>query len=203
MRSDFVEQSVFEQIFPYMTPANVLAVSVSLSTGLRIGDVVALRRKQLNSKNCTITFKASKTGKDGRCVIPWELCQRLRKSSGEIYIFEGKSALSHRTRQAVWANVKTATDKAGITDSNVTPHSARKNFAVNDFRRLGDLREVQAHLQHSNILLTEYYATSDKKKITQSYRESDFLEQIRCVVRQEIRGIIPLISDYLMHCKTQ
>ena len=201
MKSDFVEQAVFERIFPYMTPDNRRAISLSLQTGIRIGDIVKLRRKDLNRKTGVLKFTASKTGKSGEVRLSWEVVEQLIKNSGKTYLFEGKSVNKHRTRQAVWADVKRATERAGITGVNITPHSARKTFAVNDFRRLGNLEEVREHLQHANLALTEYYARSNEQK-KDGFSEEEFLEKIRFIVHDELREFLPLIISRLQSLQT-
>lgn len=187
MRSDFVELKVFERIFPYMQRENCLAVSLSLQTGLRIGDVVSLKRSQLNKKTRILRYKAQKTGKTGECELSREMTERLCKNAGKVYIFEGKAIDKHRTRQAVWADVKKAAKRAGI-DKNVTPHSARKNFAVNLLRDTESIEKVQEALQHNSTELAEYYAHSDiaTRGVLTEY---DF-ERIRQIVEEALRGFL-------------
>ena len=187
MKSDFVELKTFEKIFPYMTRENCLAVSLSLQTGLRIGDVVSLKRSQLNKKTHILRYKAQKTGKSGECELSREMVERLCKNSGKVYIFEGKAPDKHRTRQAVWADVKKASKRAGIV-KNVTPHSARKNFAVNLLRETESIEKVQEALQHTNTALAEYYAHSDTatRGILTEY---DF-ERIKRIVEEALKGFL-------------
>ena len=187
MKSDFVELKVFERIFPYMQAENCLAVSLSLQTGLRIGDVVSLKRAQLNKKTRILQYKAQKTGKNGTCELSREMCERLCKNAGKVYIFEGKAPDKHRTRQAVWADVKKASKRAGI-EKNVTPHSARKNYAVNLLRDTESIEEVQRALQHTNVELAEYYAHSDTAT-RGVLTEYDF-ERIKRIVEEALRGFL-------------
>lgn len=186
MKSDFVEQAIFEKIFPYMTPENVRAVSLSLQTGLRIGDVVSLKRHQLNKKTRILRFIAQKTGKNGTCELSLAMVDMLCKNSGKVYLFEGKDVNHHRTRQAVWTDVKKACKRAGVDGVNVTPHSARKNYAVNLYRRSGSISEVQASLQHNNAELSRYYATSDIKKAPFEL-SNEAVEFIQEIVRNSLR----------------
>ncbi len=198
MKSDFVELCAFEKIFPYMQPENALAVSLSLQTGLRIGDVVSLKRSNLNKKTRVLTYIAQKTRKKGTCELSLAMVERLCASSGKTYIFEGKSADKHRTRQAVWADVKKATKRAGLEGKNITPHSARKNYAVNLLRDTGNIDVVQQALQHTNKALTEYYATSDK--IPRGVlTECDF-ERIRQIIEEALTGFLQSIhKNALLH----
>lgn len=194
MKSDFVELAIFEKIFPYLTPDNRRAVSLALETGLRIGDVVALKRRDLNKKTGVLKYKAQKTGKKGELRLSWEIVEQLCRNSGKIYLFEGKNENRHRTRQAVWCDVKKACKKAGVYGVNVTPHSCRKNFAVNDLRKTGDMQKVQADLQHTNIFLTQYYAHSDRQK-AEGFSPSALEELLRKVIREELPRILKDFAD--------
>lgn len=62
----------------------------------------------------------------------------------------------HRTRQAVWADVKRAA-KAFRIRQNVAPHSFRKVYAVELLRRCGDVKRVQRALNHSDCATTMVY----------------------------------------------
>lgn len=86
LMTDYVSPDDFGRICAHMHHENALAVEVSLETGLRIGDVVALRRNQLDGQR--IHFTASKTGKSGSKRISAQLAKQLRQIAGAVYIFE-------------------------------------------------------------------------------------------------------------------
>lgn len=149
-----------------MSYENALALRTSLETGLRIGDVLALKVEDLQGR--TITYTAQKTNKSGKAVVSVDLANRLRKIAGKRFVFEGRSGDKPRTRQAVWKDVKQAT--RDIFEENVAPHSARKTFAVEDFQAHG-LPHTQKALQHDRVDTTMLYAFADmlthKKKAPQ------------------------------------
>jgi integrase len=154
----------YGRLFVYMQPENALAVRVSLETGMRIGDVLELKPE--NIKGRTIHYVADKTGKAGKAVITKDLADKLAAVSGEFYIWPKRGEPNeHRTRQAVWADVKKAASclrAAGLLpDVNITPHSARKTFAVDDCERHGILHTQKA-LQHSNKATTKLYVYSEE-----------------------------------------
>ena len=109
---------------------NALALRLSLETGLRIGDCLALTPAQLQGQ--TISYTAQKTGKRGKKRITADLANRLRKISSKKFIFEGRNGDKPRTRQAVWKDVKKASAIAKV-EGNFSPHSARKTYAVEEF----------------------------------------------------------------------
>lgn len=154
----------YNKLFVFMTYENTLVLRVSLETGLRIGDVLKMRPEELRGR--TITYTAEKTGKKGRAVITQDLANRLRQVAGEKYIFPKRGKPDeHRRRQTVWKDVKKAAAALRsvgiIKGENISPHSARKTFAVEDSERYG-LRHTQRALQHRDTATTKTYAFSDR-----------------------------------------
>lgn len=134
-----------------------LPLGVSLETGLRVGDVVRLRRESLKSDG--IHFRAQKTRKVGVAKISAELRRQL-PTRGKWLFPSPYRAGEHITRQCVWARIKTAAKRANIDPQGVSPHSLRKVFAVELYREKG-FRAVQEALQHSNAATTEVYSFAD------------------------------------------
>lgn len=140
---------------------NVLALRVSLTTGLRIGDVVALSKWDLSSGG--VSYVAEKTKKAGFCPLPADLYAVLKRRSrnGVGWCFpsatrEGK----HRTRQAVWADMKKAARLCGLK-VHASPHSARKSYGVAVYRD-GGLDAVRDALQHDSVATSMLYAYADR-----------------------------------------
>lgn len=140
-----------------LTPANRLACQLALHTGLRIGDVLSLRTDQLKPR---LTVREAKTGKSRRITIPKHLLAAIREQAGEIWAWPGRDPAQHRTRQAVWADIKRA-QRACRLPSNIGPHSLRKTYAVRQYARSGDLGKVQLALNHSDMAVTMLYAMAD------------------------------------------
>lgn len=143
-----------------MTYENVLALRVSLETGLRIDDVLSLRACQIVRR--TICGTAEKTDKPYKKTISADLAKRLATLTPNAggYIFPHRlNSMKHRTRQAVWLNMKKAAALMGVK-LNAAPHSARKTYAVEMFRDKG-LEQTQRELQHDRISTTMIYAFSD------------------------------------------
>lgn len=160
MRTSWVCNDDFKVILRLLTPQNCLAVEMSLRYGMRIGDVLATKREDVAKGDWT--YKEQKTGKSRRIRCQGDFQKRLLAQSGRLYIFEHRTEWKkHRTRQAVYKDIKRAA-KALRLDENVATHSARKNYAVNQFRVTGDLKKVQRLLNHSDEAVTMIYALSDK-----------------------------------------
>lgn len=169
MKTDYIEPWLYDKIYHIMTYENALALRVSLETGLRIGDVVSLKPDCV--KGTTLHYTAQKTGKAGKKTLSADLAKKLRRVAGKEWVFEGRDSDKHRTRQAVWKDVKRAAQIAGVV-GNMACHSARKTYAVNLFNSRG-LTAVQKELQHDNTSTTMLYAfsdmLSDKKDTSMNY----------------------------------
>ena len=140
-------------------PGNALVMRVALHTGLRVGDVLALRTDQLRPR---FWVTESKTGKRRQIGLPEPLLSDIKKSAGDLWAFPGKDPKNHRTRQAVWKDVKRAA-KALRLPQNVAPHSARKVYAVELMQKYGDIERVRRALNHGSETVTMIYALADKQ----------------------------------------
>lgn len=148
-----------EQVLDLLTYENRLVLRVLLHTGLRIGDALALRPAQLKP-NFWITEQ--KTGKRRQVGLPEPLLADLRSSANGEWVFPGSKPGKHRTRQAVWKDVKRAAAAARLT-ANAAPHSARKVYAVELLRKYGDIDRVRRALNHGGVEVTLIYAMADKR----------------------------------------
>lgn len=159
MRTDYLLDREIELILQLLTYENRLVMRVLLHTGLRIGDVLQLRTVQLKP-NFWITEQ--KTGKRRQVGLPEPLLSDLRASAGQTWVFPGQKPGKHRTRQAVWKDVKRAADAMRLT-ANAAPHSARKVYAVELLEKYGDIERVRRALNHGGIEVTLVYAMADKQ----------------------------------------
>lgn len=169
MRSDYAPRASFDHILAALMPANRLALETSLATGLRIDDVLSLRTDQLRKERFTIT--EMKTGKRRRIRLPKELREALFAQSGRFYVFEHRlDQKRHRTRQAVWKDIHRACELFRIKHLVLSPHSARKIYAVSQYQTSGSLKRVQQLLNHSDEAVTALYAMADVLTARQTKR---------------------------------
>ena len=108
MRTEYLLEREVELVLDLLTYENRLVMRTLLHTGLRIGDVLALKPEQLKP-NFWITEQ--KTGKRRQVGIPEPLLTDLRESADAEWVFPGNVPGKHRTRQAVWKDVKRAADR--------------------------------------------------------------------------------------------
>lgn len=158
MRSKYIETTELEKLRAMLAEEAWLPLWVSLETGLRIGDVVKLRKQNLQSDG--LHYKAQKTGKNGVAKISAELRRELAKKRGKWIFSSPYKKGQHLTRQAAWARIKSACKRAGVNPDGVSPHSLRKVFAVELYREKG-FKAVQEALQHRSAATTEIYSFAD------------------------------------------
>ena len=135
MRTEYLLNREVENVLSALTPTNALVMRVALHTGLRIGDILALKTDQLKSN---FWIRESKTGKSRQVGLPEPLLTDLKERAGQIWCFESKRTGKPHTRQAVWRDVKRAA-KAFRLPQNVAPHSARKVYAVELLAKYGEI----------------------------------------------------------------
>lgn len=190
MRADYIPADLYKLIEKYMMPDNALALRLSLVTGLRIDDVLSLRSSDL--LRCTVFGTSKKTGKAFRHVINKTLADCLRRNSaGSPWLFPSHATDSHKTRQAVYIDVRKACKACGVT-AHVSPHSARKTFAADLYHREG-LQAVKDALQHDNYATTLIYALSDKMDDQQQGRTDAGLAGV------DLDRLADMIADKVVH----
>ena len=157
MKSRYIEKTEISKLRAVTEDEAFLPLWLSLETGLRVGDVVALRVSAVKPDG--IHYTAQKTRKRGIAPISAELRKRL-KSRGKWLFPSPYKHGAHITRQAVWYRIKTAGKKAGVDLDGLSPHTMRKVFAVELYREKG-FKAVQTALQHNNSATTEIYSFAD------------------------------------------
>ena len=89
---------------------------------------------------------------------------------GQHYVFEHRlNGRDHRTRQAVYKDLKRVTALFGCR-AQISPHSLRKIYAVEEFEAHGDLTRVRKLLNHSSEAVTILYATANVLRIRKNFK---------------------------------
>lgn len=157
MKTEYMLDREVELVLSALTDENRLVMRTCLQTGLRISDVLALKPERLKPH---FWVTEQKTGKKRQVGLPEPLLSDLRKNAGAHWVFPGKNPRNHRTRQAVWKDVKRAA-KAFRLVQNIAPHSARKVYAVELRKKYGDIERVRRALNHNSETVTLIYAMAD------------------------------------------
>lgn len=196
MRSRFLAPDEIFAIFSKLPRERRLIFEVALGTGLRIGDVLKIKKRDIRAApegRCEISFIAEKTGKAGITYIDGAAAKALLKlpKGNKGYLWGSYSKCGHITRQAAWKWFKTAAKEADVDISGVSPHSLRKSFA-SALRHREGLQAAQAALQHENSAVTAIYAYAD------AYAGRDPTEPVRWC---QVDVLCDIIIERLNHVK--
>lgn len=135
----------------YLKEPHKTIYALGVANGLRISDIVSLKKAALKVEKPTI--HEQKTGKSKRLYIPVKVRKKLvefaNKSKNE-YIFYSDSKSGHISRQAVFKAIKKASQKADIK-GNIGTHTMRKNYAYKIYKRRNNLQMVQSRLNHERL----------------------------------------------------
>lgn len=162
-RTTYADRAQMAHILAALMPENRVIVQLCMATGLRVSDVLELRSADLKRRQ---TIREKKTGKTRRVQWPANLYEEMERGAGKFWVFESRTdPKKHRTRQAVWKDIKKAEavfKRSGSLSrrQNIGTHTARKYAAVGAYHR-GGMAAAQRLLNHSDPLITRLYALAD------------------------------------------
>lgn len=183
MKTDYICLDRMREVLSGLMPDNRDALMLSMYTGLRISDVLALRWERCCSlrPGMLLSLVAMKTGKTTNVMISQPVYDILQRRGAGRYqrgwVFPGRTrgtespsdgaeTSAHRTRQAVWKDLKRAARlyrcEGKRLRENLGPHSCRKMFAVSLYRETKSLEVVRRALGHSDLAVTMVYALADE-----------------------------------------
>lgn len=166
------KEEVFRLINVIDNAKHKLMIKLLYSAGLRISELVNLRKRDLEFFKNYGWVRKGKGNKDRIFIIAKNIkkelerfvknldrddfifCKRTRHSS-HISSFKNKSALNLSTR-TVQEIIKKARQKAGI-EKNISPHTLRHSFATHLIEDGVDVIKVQRLLGHSSVETTRIY----------------------------------------------
>ena len=157
MTTEYLYQQEVDRVLSALMPQNQLIVKVMLQTGMRLSDALQMRTEGLATSGW---YTEGKTGKKRRYGLPRPLLEAILEQAGPEWAFPGRKAGIHKTRQAVWRDIKRAA-VAFRLPQNVGAHSMRKVYAVRRMQKYGKLEKVQRNLNHASGSVTAIYAMAD------------------------------------------
>ncbi|MEM4357947.1 MAG: tyrosine-type recombinase/integrase [Candidatus Pacearchaeota archaeon] len=145
-----------------------LIIQFLYSTGLRVSELVNLKKIDINLEEKTGIVRKGKGKKDRMFVLSEKLCSDLREYLKEhpenIYLFSKEKPLTTRNIQKI---VQQAAKKAQL-NKKITPHTLRHSYATHLLEAGTDIRLIQTLLGHENLNTTQIYthvSTEELKKI--------------------------------------
>lgn len=138
------------------------------SAGLRVGEVVSLKVKDIDSSRMLIHVVQGKGMKDRYTILSPIALEELRayakKYRPDEWLFEGADGNGHLTERSV----QKVFDKACILaeiKKNASVHTLRHSFATHLLEGGTDIRFIQELLGHSSSKTTEIYTHVTEKSI--------------------------------------
>lgn len=130
------------------------------SSGLRVGEVVALKVTDIDSKRMVINVLQAKGKKDRIVPLSKTTLQYLRQYCAQFkpvnYLFEGQSASGIYSSRAVQKILNTAKKKAGINRPG-SVHAFRHSYATHLLDKGVDITYIKALLGHNDLKTTLRY----------------------------------------------
>ncbi|MDR0494281.1 MAG: tyrosine-type recombinase/integrase [Treponema sp.] len=137
-----------------------LLLMMVYASGLRVSEVVCLKRQDIDTDRKIIMIKSAKGRKDRYSILSDTVIGSLKDyfSSNQIsaWVFPGYSPEKHLSIRSAQYIFEHSLDKAGITKS-ASIHSLRHTFATHLLESGTDIRYIQELLGHSSIRTTERY----------------------------------------------
>lgn len=134
-------------------------ISLLYSAGLRRGELLRLKIKDIDGSRMTVRVEQAKGKKDRYSLLSEKLLLKLRAYFKEYrpktYLFEGKPGHPYSASSVVKI-VRKAAQNAHI-HKNVKPHTLRHSFATHLLEAGTDLRYIQLLLGHNSTKTTEVY----------------------------------------------
>lgn len=162
------DQAVFELVY---------------STGLRVGELVALDLDAVDLKNLTVLVRQGKGGKDRLVPFGRPAAEALRawlelrpefldpkKDDGRRALFLGRRGGRLNDRE-VRRVLEARLNNRGL-DRRYSPHSLRHSFATHLLSAGADLKAIQEMLGHSSLATTERYTHLDLDRLRTVYRQA-------------------------------
>jgi integrase/recombinase XerD len=151
---------------------NRCLVELIYATGMRVSELVELPVAAARGGPAMILVRG-KGGKErmvplsppAKAVLAeWLVLRDTAEAAGlakgakpSKFLFPGRGAAGHLTRQQFFVLLKAIALKAGLDPSSVTPHTLRHAFATHLLAGGADLRVIQTLLGHADLSSTEIY----------------------------------------------
>ncbi|MFK7787252.1 MAG: site-specific tyrosine recombinase/integron integrase [Crocinitomicaceae bacterium] len=134
-------------------------LSLMYSSGLRIGELLALKPENIDSKRMLIQVIEGKGNRDRLTLLSEKVLTDLRNyyklHQPKNWLFESPDGNQYSTT-SVRKILRKAAESAGIT-KKITPHTLRHSFATHLLEAGTDLRYIQVLLGHKSSKTTEIY----------------------------------------------
>ena len=174
---DLITTDELKRLFTAISGTSLLALrdrallTTLFSTGLRVSELVSLRRDQdFSSQEVTVRGKGEKVRvvffSDASIVAIRAYLKAREDMSEALFAGRGSDPLAVRSVERIVAK---RAREAGIS-KKVTPHVLRHMFATTLLSNGADIRAVQEMLGHANISTTQVYTHVTNKRLRDIHR---------------------------------
>lgn len=148
-------------------------IELLYSTGLRLQELVNLKRADIDFDSNTILVRHGKGGKDRLTIIGESLKNDLLKLYSETsgpYVIQGRKGKYSKK------SVQKVLEKAGrLIGARLTPHMLRHSFATHLLEDGIDIRYIQKLLGHVSVSTTQVYTHVAKSELARIQNPLDKL----------------------------
>ena len=149
-----------------INPKHKLIIKLLYGTGLRVSEIINLKKQDINFDESLIRINLGKGRKDRFVKLPKSIIEELRsfsKIGNSKYLFESQKGgkLASKTIQLILSN----NAKKTKIKKRVYPHLLRHSFATHLLENGTDLRLIQKLLGHSSVKTTQIYTQISQASI--------------------------------------
>lgn len=154
-----------------------MMLSLLYSSGLRVSELVNLKKLNLNLDEKSGWVRKTKGSKDRMFSIPEVLCsnikEHLEKNPDNIFVFSKEKPLTTRNIQKI---IQLTAKKAGIL-KKVTPHTLRHSFAAHLLESGVDIRVVQELLGYAPLNASNLHTRVSQEQLKSIKNPLDMLNE--------------------------
>lgn len=182
------EEEVISILSATKHPKHRLAFALIYSTGMRISEVINLRKADVDLDRNLVHVKGAKGKKDRVTTISKQLkpvIEEYYKSfKPKYWFFEGLGKKKY-SPSSIRASLKRSVAATGIL-KHVTPHTFRHSFATHLLERGTDTRYIQELLGHSSPETTAIYAQVSTKSLRKVENPLDAILRDKQLINKNI-----------------
>jgi site-specific recombinase XerD len=149
-------------------PKHRLLLMLIYSSGLRVSEVVSLKREHIDLSRKVIYIKLGKGRKDRSTLLSEKAIRFIEEYYNfydiEKWLFPGQPADHHLSIRSAQNIFEKAVRHAGIL-KNISIHGLRHTFATHLLENGTDIRYIQTLLGHANLRTTERYTHVARRSV--------------------------------------
>jgi site-specific recombinase XerD len=149
-------------------------LEVLYGAGLRVSEVAALDRDDVDLWEGLVTVRGGKGGKDRRVPLGPPAVDAIRRHL-DACPFPGRHLFPNRDGGRLTdRSIRRITDRAGLEagEAGVHPHALRHSFATHMLEAGADLRAIQELLGHASLSTTQRYTHVSTDALRATYRSA-------------------------------